>query len=228
MRQHVNPLSRFFQLPKKLPQIEDLFDNYELPIHLDIGSARGKFLLDLASTRTDWNYLGLEIRNQLVVSAEREREMLGLANLKFLFCNVNVSLESWLREIPLHRLQFVSIQFPDPWFKKRHQKRRVVRPSLILLLASALEGNCQIFIQSDVLEVMEDMTLVIESSGCFDLDHSESSRWILANPFNVPTERECYVEAKGLPVYRAIYKRNYKLPPKLSDFEHEYQNIKDL
>ena len=48
MRQHVNPLSRFFQIKKDLPSPNELFANIDLPIHLDIGSARGGFLLKLA------------------------------------------------------------------------------------------------------------------------------------------------------------------------------------
>ena len=49
MRQHVNPLSRFFQLPLELPGPEQLFDTANRPIHLDIGCARGVCLLELAA-----------------------------------------------------------------------------------------------------------------------------------------------------------------------------------
>ena len=49
MRQHVNPLSRFFQLPLELPAPQELFEHPNLPIHLDIGCARGFFLLELAA-----------------------------------------------------------------------------------------------------------------------------------------------------------------------------------
>ena len=73
MRQHVNPLSRFFQVEKDLPVINELFENIDLPIHLDIGCARGKFLLEMAASNKDWNYLGMEIREPLVTSAEKQR-----------------------------------------------------------------------------------------------------------------------------------------------------------
>ena len=73
MRQHVNPLSRFFQIEKELPAPNELFENIDLPIHLDIGCARGKFLLQMASTHKDWNFLGMEIREPLVIAAEKER-----------------------------------------------------------------------------------------------------------------------------------------------------------
>ena len=72
MRQHVNPLSRFFQLDNGLPRPDQLFENSDLPIHLDIGCARGKFLIEMAAANNHFNYLGLEIRKPLVFAAEKE------------------------------------------------------------------------------------------------------------------------------------------------------------
>ena len=99
MRQHVNPLSRFFQIEKELPELNELFENIDLPIHIDIGCARGKFLLEMAALNKDWNYLGIEIRESLVNSAEKQRIDSKLNNLKYLFCNANVSIDSWLSNL---------------------------------------------------------------------------------------------------------------------------------
>ncbi|MEC7248363.1 MAG: tRNA (guanosine(46)-N7)-methyltransferase TrmB, partial [Cyanobacteriota bacterium] len=73
MRQHVNPLSRFFQLPLELPRPDLLFDDPKRPLHLDIGCARGLCLLELSDLRPDWNHLGVEIRRPLVLAAQRDR-----------------------------------------------------------------------------------------------------------------------------------------------------------
>jgi tRNA (guanine-N7-)-methyltransferase len=123
VRQHVNPLSRFFQLPLELPAPADLFADPSQPIHLDIGCARGRFLLALAPERPGVNHLGVEIRRALVQAAEADRQAQALENLRFLFCNANVSLQAWLAALPAGQLELVSIQFPDPWFKKKHHKR---------------------------------------------------------------------------------------------------------
>ena len=122
MRQHVNPLSRFFQRNLILPTAADLFEKKDLPIHLDIGCARGKFLLEMAIANKEWNFIGLEIRESLVIAAEKERVGLGLDNVKFLFCNANMSLSNLLSKTKPNQLKKVSIQFPDPWFKNRHRK----------------------------------------------------------------------------------------------------------
>ena len=92
MRQHVNPLSRFFQLPLQLPPPQELFRDPDLPIHLDIGCARGRCLLGIAALTPDWNHLGVEIRRPLVVSADRDAMASEHGNVRVLFCNANISL----------------------------------------------------------------------------------------------------------------------------------------
>ena len=77
MRQHVNPLSRVHQRPLPLPPPAELFSEPARPIHLDIGSARGGFLLELAQQEPGRNYLGVEIRQPLVQAAEADRQALA-------------------------------------------------------------------------------------------------------------------------------------------------------
>ncbi len=206
MRQHVNPLSSFFQTANEIPQPESLFSTNGLPIHLDIGCARGKFLIGMASSNKRSNFLGLDIREPLVNSAEKERVELGLDNLKFVFCNANISLNEWFKNLKGHPVNTVSLQFPDPWFKNRHNKRKVLNDCLISLLARNLKKGSQIFLQTDVLSVMEDMINIIDNSKCFHSKNIELNA--LKNPFDICTEREKYAIQKGLAVYRKIYTRN--------------------
>ncbi len=105
MRQHVNPLSQFFQLPLSLPSKNAIFSKSHYPIHVDIGSAKGEFLIELASKYPEWNFVGLEIRKPLVSLCEKKRKQLELNNLKFLFCNVNVSLDELLSDLDYGQLK---------------------------------------------------------------------------------------------------------------------------
>ena len=107
---------------------DQLFEPPEQPIHLDIGCARGRCLLGLAEQQPSWNHLGVEIRRPLVQSADRDAQASEHGNVRVLFCNANISLEGWMGALSTDRLQRVSIQFPDPWFKRRHRKRRVQPP----------------------------------------------------------------------------------------------------
>ena len=211
MRQHVNPLSQFFQLPLALPSNSILFRNSHYPIHIDIGSAKGEFLMELAIKYPDWNFLGLEIRETLVSSSERKRQKLELENLKFLFCNVNVSLDKWLSDLDSEQLQRVSIQFPDPWFKRKHFKRRVLKTSLLNSIARYMSKDGEFFIQTDIHALIESMTNVIDNSTYFDRNALHGSKWLDKNPYNASTDRELFVINKNLPIYRAMYIRNSKL-----------------
>jgi tRNA (guanine-N7-)-methyltransferase len=219
VRQHVNPLSAFFQQPRPLPPPAELFGDPRLPIHLDVGCARGRFLLALARQRPERNHLGVEIRRALVAAAEDERQTQGIQNLRFLFCNANVSLEGWLAGLPPGQLRLVTIQFPDPWFKKKHHKRRVLQPGLLLAIAAALEAGCELFIQSDVRAVIEPMRALTEASSCFLHTASDQEPWLPHNPLPIPTEREQHVCNQGLPVYRALYRRTSAPTPPLADLE---------
>ncbi len=207
VRQHVNPLSRVHLQPRTLPPPEALFADPALPLHLDIGSARGRFLQAMAELHPQRNHLGLEIRQPLVEAAEADRRAAGLANLHFLFANVNVSLPPWLEALPPGRLQLVTLQFPDPWFKKRHHKRRVLQPGLLHALAAALPEGGELFLQSDVLDVIEPQVELVEASGAFVRPAGDGRPWRADNPLPVPTERERHVIEQGLPVYRVLYRR---------------------
>ena len=211
MRQHVNPLSQFFQLPLSLPSKNILFEKSHYPIHLDIGSAKGEFLIELATKYPDWNFVGLEIREPLVSLCERKRKKLELNNLKFLFCNVNVSLDEWLSDLDFGQLKRVSIQFPDPWFKRKHFKRRVLKTNILNSIAKAMSKDGEIFIQSDIFKLMESMTNVVDNSRYFDRKVVKGIKWLDKNPYDVTTDRENFVIKKNLPIYRAMYIRNSSL-----------------
>ncbi|MFM1797831.1 MAG: tRNA ((7)-)-methyltransferase [Cyanobacteriota bacterium] len=219
VRQHVNPLSRYHQQLRPLPPLDELFADPSLPLHLDIGSARGRFLLALAPLRPTRNHLGVEIRQPLVEAAEADRLAAGLPNLRFLFANAGVSLIDWLAQLPPDRLALATLQFPDPWFKTRHHKRRVLQPPLLRALAAALPPGAELFLQSDVRALIEPMVALVEGSGCFDRPAADPRPWRPTNPLPVPTERERHVERQGLPVWRVLFQRNGTAPPPLERLE---------
>jgi tRNA (guanine-N7-)-methyltransferase len=204
VRQHVNPLSEKYQTPISPPNWEKVYDRINRPLHLDIGCARGEFLLRMAALEPDWNYLGLEIREPLVEQANATVAELGLSNLHFLFCNVNNALTPLLESFPEGVLQRVTIQFPDPWFKKRHAKRRLVQPELVNELATYLIPKGIVFLQSDVETVAREMCDRFDEHPAF---HRRGETWLDDNPLPISTEREILTLSRGEPVYRAIFER---------------------
>jgi len=203
IRQHVNPLARKFQQSVTLPDWNSIYPNFNNLFHLDIGCARGQFILAMAQLNPKINFLGVEIREALVTESNLERDHLNLTNLHYFYCNINISLAELLTSLPLAQLKWITIQFPDPWFKKKHNKRRVVTAEFVNILAQYLFPETQIFIQSDVQEIALEICDRFQENPHFQRQHSQP--WLEENPFPIATEREIATLNKNEPVYRALY-----------------------
>ena len=201
VHQHVNPLAPYYRFTPEPLEIEKIFFNPGLPLHLDIGAARGRFLLKMAEVKKDWNFIGVEIREPLVEEANRLALENNLVNLHYEFCNAMIALDKLLEKLPENLLQTVTIQFPDPWFKKKHAKRRMVNNDLASAVASHLAISGKVFVQTDMEFLAEEMFELFRQNR--ELGEIE----IAENPFPVKTERETAVEEKGLPIYRAIFEK---------------------
>ncbi|XP_020204034.1 uncharacterized protein LOC109789482 isoform X2 [Cajanus cajan] len=131
IRQHVNPLSSSFSVPAQVPDWNQVFADPTLPLMVDIGCGSGRFLIWLAKrTPKERNFLGLEIRQRIVKRAEVWVKDLALSNIHFLFANATISFKQLVESYP-GPLVLVSILCPDPHFKKRHHKRRVLQKPLV-------------------------------------------------------------------------------------------------
>lgn len=202
VHQHVNPLAPYFRFTPKPLDIDNIFANPDLPLHLDIGSARGRFLLKMAEIKKNQNFLGVEIREPLVEEANRLAAEKKIINLHYEFCNAMIALDKLLEKLPVNLLQTVTIQFPDPWFKKKHAKRRMVNEDLASTVVSHLANSGKIFVQTDIEFLADEMFEFFRQNG--KLREIE----ITENPFPVKTEREIAVEEKDLPIYRRIFEKN--------------------
>lgn len=201
VHQHVNPLAPYYRQSPKPIDINTIFARPDLPLHLDIGCARGRFILRMAQAEPDWNFLGVEIREPLVDEANRLAAEAGLENLHYAFCNAMLWLEKLITNVPDHMLQMVTIQFPDPWFKKKHAKRRMVNQELVDTVVEKLSVGGRVFVQTDI-EFLSDEMLTL-----FRADENLSEIEVSENPFSVKTERERAVEDKNMPVYRAMFRK---------------------
>ncbi|QYO67275.1 tRNA (guanosine(46)-N7)-methyltransferase TrmB [Leptolyngbya sp. 7M] len=199
VHQHVNPLAPYFRQAPKPIDIDAVFAEPRKPLLLDIGCARGRFLLRMAELEPEWNYLGVEIREPLVKEADRLASAAGLTNLHYVFCNAMLWMDRLLENIPAKTLQAVTIQFPDPWFKKKHAKRRMVNKEMVDAIAKHLAPQGKVFIQTDIEFLAEEMFALFRGDSRF----SESS--ITINPFPVKTEREKAVEDKNMPIFRGMF-----------------------
>lgn len=201
VHQHVNPFAPHYRQVPSPVDLKKIFARPELPLHLDIGCARGRFILKMAEAVPEWNFLGVEIREALVDEANRIAGERGLTNLCYEFCNAMLSLGELLTDLPADRLQMVTIQFPDPWFKRKHAKRRMVNDELVNTVVEKLAADGKIFVQTDI-EFLAD-----EMFALFRANKKLKEIAIEDDLFPVKTEREKAVADKQLPIYKAMFEK---------------------
>lgn len=201
VHQHVNPLAPFYRFAPQPIRVENVFARPQSPLHLDIGCARGRFILKMARTFPERNFLGVEIREPLVTEGNRLARENDLTNLHYEFNNATYALDKLLENLPADVLDAVTIQFPDPWYKKKHAKRRMVNDDLAKTVVEHLKSSGKIFLQTDVDFLAEEMFEIFRANT--NLREIE----IQENPFPVRTEREAAVEEKRLTVYRAMFEK---------------------
>ena len=206
MRQHVNPLSSNFNQIERIPSLSEMFGNSKSNLHLDIGCAAGDFLFDLALVNNSWNYLGIEIREKLVKTAKLKAEERKIKNLYFVFGNANNIVNDVQSEFIFKNVKSISINFPDPWFKKRHYKRRVIQPEFINTLSNLLQKEALIFIKTDVKDLFEYIDYTILGNFDFKRINKKDFNYLESfNPNKVQTNREKYVINNELAVFESIY-----------------------
>ena len=105
------------------------------PLIVEIGFGNGDSLASMAAKNPDLDYIGIEVHTAGVGHLLILLEQQGLTNVR-IYCHDAVEIME--QKIPDNSLSGVHLFFPDPWHKKKHHKRRIVRPSFIELLIKKL------------------------------------------------------------------------------------------
>ncbi|MCZ7687495.1 MAG: tRNA (guanosine(46)-N7)-methyltransferase TrmB [Sandaracinaceae bacterium] len=175
----------------------------EGPLELDVGFGRGRSFLERAASHPEVRVIGVELKAKWATKVEARREALGLANARALRADVR---ELLARAGPEGCLARVYLHFPDPWWKKRHGKRRVLGGELLDRLALLLAPGGELFVQTDVEERAEDYARLLEEHPAFEPARAGGFA-IDENPFGARSNREVRAEEDGLPVYRLLARR---------------------
>ena len=199
IRQHVNPRGVFFeQFRGERPPLDGRVTEIE------IGCADAQFLFERAAQDPSRLYVGLEIRQDLVelVNKRASRER---APVHAVFCQAQLHMAEIFAPASIDR---VYINFPDPWFKRKHHARRMVDAVLVGQVAHAARPGADIFVQSDVWDIALDAMTVFEQDARFANVAGEWTFWRGGNPYGVRSWREQNAEETGLPIWRIRYKRS--------------------
>ncbi len=165
----------------------------DAPVEIEIGCGKGSFLLEAAHRTPGRNFLGLERAPRLVRRAERALTDGGIANARVLCCDAGWVIAFLL---PARCVAAYHLYFPDPWWKRRHHKRRVYTGRLAAALVRTLAPGGRVSVATDVAPLLDLIRERFLRAGLVALPESPA-------PPRTTFARRC-AEA-GRPLHRAAF-----------------------
>lgn len=171
------------------------------PLELEIGFGRGAFLIGRAVAAPDSRVIGVEIKSKWAFIVEQRRITLGLSNARAFGADIREVLPRFGPDASVAR---VFVHFPDPWWKKRHAKRRVLEDALLDEVARLLvPGTGELFVQTDVEDRASELVALLREHGAYRL-RGDTSGLVAENVYGARSNREARAHADGLPVFRVL------------------------
>ncbi len=137
----------------------------EAPVVLEIGFGNGENLASMARAYPEQDFVGIEVHEPGVGHCILQAEEHQLTNLRVMRED---AVEILRQQIPDHSLSRVNLFFPDPWHKKRHHKRRIVKPEFTALLAHKLIPGGLFHVATDWPNYAEHIDEVMNASAEFE------------------------------------------------------------
>ncbi len=176
------------------------------PIEIEIGPGRGGFVFERCAAEPTIRLLGLEVRLKWATIVDRRLAKEGLGTrARVLAEDAKTALP---RLGPDGSVRVFYVHFPDPWWKKRHEKRLVVGDVLLANVVRLLASGGELFVQTDVEDRALRYAAEIDASGALVPAGDAAGSAVLAeNPYGARSPREHKAVADGLPVYRYRWRK---------------------
>ncbi len=169
----------------------------EQPIHIEVGSGKGQFIVNMAKAHPDINYIGIELQTNAIISILEKQLEERLPNLQLLLVN-GADLTEYFASGEVDQ---VYLNFSDPWPKTKHEKRRLTFKTFLKTYEDISKPGAQLHFKTDNLGLFEYSLSSLSKYGMtltqvwLDLHHSSYEG-------NIMTEYEEKFSAKGQPIYR--------------------------
>jgi tRNA (guanine-N7-)-methyltransferase len=170
-------------------------------IELEIGFGHGLFLYERAAHDPGIRLVGLEIKRKWAFLVAERCARRGLTNVT-VWC---ADARGLLPRVPAGSVARVYMHFPDPWWKKKHLKRRLIGDTLLDEIARVLRPGGEFFLQTDVAERAQLHLAAIAEHAAFSL--AGDGGYLEHNPYGARSNREARAALDGLPVYRTLARR---------------------
>ncbi|MGS2718637.1 tRNA (guanosine(46)-N7)-methyltransferase TrmB [Eionea flava] len=110
----------------------------QAPLVVEVGFGMGDSLLEMAQSQPESDFIGIEVHPPGVGRLINNAEKAGLTNLRVYMADAVDVLQDCFTDASIQRFQ---LYFPDPWHKKKHNKRRIVQPEFMQLIRQKLSAN---------------------------------------------------------------------------------------
>ncbi len=168
----------------------------EQPLHVELGSGDASFLVEYARRHPEWNFIGVERLLGRMRKLDRKGRRAGLSNLRGVRIESAYFLEYLL---PKESAAALHIYFPDPWPKRKHQRRRLVNERFPEIARAALAPNGTVYLRTDDEAYFRDMLDVFVASRRFHVVETP------AELSEVLTDFERDFVARGIQTRRAAF-----------------------
>lgn len=175
----------------------EVFGN-DNPVHIEVGTGKGQFVIGMALQNPDINYIGIELFDSVIVCALEKIEAANKpANLRLLKIN-GAKLEEYFAKGDVNR---VYLNFSDPWPKTRHAKRRLTHGGFLKVYENVLVDNGEIHFKTDNRGLFE-YSLVSMNEYGMALKYVSLDLHVNMPEDNIMTEYEERFSKLGQPIYR--------------------------
>lgn len=180
----------------------ELFE-VERPLIVEIGFGNADFLVHLAKTHPDFNVIGLEISNESLQKAASKIKTNRLTNVCAVHARAETALAHLFVPASIHTFY---INYPDPWFKKRHSERRLMQRDTLDALVSRLIPGGWLYLATDVMDYAEMSAELLAETPT--LTNQFDTPWVDSMPGRITTKYEARGIREGNPGKFFLYRRN--------------------
>jgi tRNA (guanine-N7-)-methyltransferase len=184
----------------------EIFGN-DHPVEMEVGFGKGLFLLTAAQAHPDINFVGVEIVRKYQLFTATRLAKRSLNNVRVACADVRLFLP---RCVAADSLQAVHVYFPDPWWKKRHHKRRVFTAEFVAECVRILHSGGRLHAVTDVEEYAAVMSALLDAQTALRPLPPTSEKEPL-HDLDYLTNFERKFRKLGKTIYRMTYERSESL-----------------
>ena len=173
------------------------------PLEIDVGCGRGMFLLNAALRDPDRNWLGIELDYKEGRRAASKLHKRQLANARVLGGDVRVA---FTRLVPAHGVAALHVYFPDPWWKKKHRRRRLFTDEFVGMASRVLRPGGLFHSWTDVGDYFEVIRALMDHHPDFEVLPPPAER-DPESDLDYQTSFERKKRQAGETIYRGLWRR---------------------